>query len=68
MTEHDAFMTYFVPIYADKNDLLSIKEMNLAMKSVSEPPLTREEINFLQQRTTHHSFTWNQFIELLLLT
>ena len=68
MTEHDAFMTYFVPIYAKRNDLLSIKEMNLAMKSVSEPPLTREEIDFLQQRTTHQSFTWNQFIELLLLT
>lgn len=68
MTEHDAFMTYFVPIYADKNDLLSIKEMNLAMKSVSEPALTRKEIDFLQQRTTHQSFTWNQFIELLLLT
>lgn len=68
MTEHDAFMTYFVPIYAEQNDLLSIKEMNLAMSSVSEAPLSREEIDFLQQRTNHQSFTWNQFIELLLLT
>lgn len=68
MIEYDAFMTYFVPLYADKNDLLSIKEMNVAMKSVSEPPLTREEIDFLQTRTSHQSFTWNQFIELLLLT
>jgi Ca2+-binding EF-hand superfamily protein len=68
MTEHDAFMTYFVPIDADKNDLLSIEEMNIAMTSVSEPPLTREEIDLLQQRSSHQSFTWNQFIELLLLT
>lgn len=62
MTEHDDFMTYFVPIYVGKNDLLSIKEMNFAIKSVSEPSLTREEIDFLQQRTNHQSFTWNQFI------
>ena len=68
MMEYDAFTTYFVPIDADENDFLNIKEMNVAMKSVSEPPLTREEIDFLQQRTSHQSFTWNQFIELLLLT
>ena len=68
MPEHDAFMTYFGPIYANKNNLLSIKEMNIGMKSVSEPSLIREEIDFLQQRTNNRSFTWNQSIELLLLT
>lgn len=68
MKEYEAFMTYFVPIYADHNNLLSIKEMNVAMTSVDEPPLTKEEINFIQQRTGHQSFTWKQFIELLLLT
>ncbi len=68
MMEYDAFTTYFVPIDADENDFLSIQEMNVAMTSVSEPALTREEIDLLQQRTNSPSFTWNQFIELLLLT
>ncbi len=68
MIEYDAFTTYFVPIDADENDLISVEEMNVAMTSVSESPLTREEIDLLQQRTNSNSFTWNQFIELLLLT
>lgn len=67
-TEYETLMTYFAPIYACRNNLLSIKEMNVAMTSVSEPPLTREEIYFLHQRTSHQSFTWNQFVKLLLLT
>ena len=68
MMEYDAFTTYFVPIDADENDFISIEEMNVAMASVGETPLKRKEINLLQQRTNSHSFTWNQFIELLLLT
>ncbi len=68
MSKHDAFMTYFLPIDANKDDLISIQEMNNAMNSVGEAKLTREEIDFLQRRTNSHSFTWNQFIELLLLT
>ncbi|MGD1917927.1 MAG: urea transporter [Pleurocapsa sp.] len=68
MAKYDAFMTYFLPIDTDQNDLISILEMNVALASVNEPPLNREEVNYLQQRTGSHSFTWNQFIELLLLT
>lgn len=68
MSNYREFMTYFLPIDADKNDRLSIEEMNVAMKSVNEPKLTSEEISFLQQRTGDISFTWNRFIELLLLT
>lgn len=68
MANYQAFMTYFLPIDADKNDRLSIEEMNNAMNSVGEPKLSSEEIHFLQQRTRAKSFTWNQFIELLLLT
>ena len=68
MKEYDAFTTYFVPIDADENDFISIEEMNVAMTSVAESPLTREEIDLLQQRANSRSFTWNQFIELLLLT
>ena len=68
MAQHDAFMTYFLPIDANKDDLISIGEMNNAMKSVGEARLTREEIDFLQRRSNSESFTWNQFIELLLLT
>ena len=67
-TKYEAFTTYFIPIDADENDLLSIEEMNIAMTSVGESKLTREEINFLQQRTNNQLFTWNQFIEILLLT
>lgn len=68
MAKHDAFMTYFLPIDADGDDRISIDEMNSAMNSVGEPKLSPAEINFLQQRTNSQSFTWNQFIELLLLT
>ena len=68
ISKQDAFMTYFLPIDANKDDRISIEEMNSAMNSVGEAKLTREEINFLQQRTNSQSFTWNQFIELLLLT
>ena len=68
MAKYDAFMTYFLPIDTDQKDLISILEMNVALASVNEPPLNREEVNYLQQRTGSHSFTWNQFIELLLLT
>ena len=68
MIEYDAFTTYFVPIDADENDFISIEEMNVAMASIGESPLKRQEINLLQQRTNSPSFTWNQFIELLLLT
>ena len=68
MAKYEAFLTYFLPIDADENDLISIEEMNVAMTSVGEAKLTIEEINFLRKRTDNQSFTWNQFIELLLLT
>lgn len=68
MAKHDAFITYFLPIDADKDDRISIAEMNLAMGSVGEAKLTKAEINFLQQRSNSQAFTWNQFIELILLT
>lgn len=68
MARYDAFMTYFLPIDANKDDLISINEMNNAMNSVGEAKLTQSEIDFLQQRSNSQSFTWNQFIELLLLT
>ena len=68
MARYEEFTTYFLPIDADKDNAISIQEMNTAMNSVNEPPLTREEIDFLQQRTNSQSFSWNQFIELLLLT
>ena len=68
MMEYDAFMSYFLPTDAEENDRISIEEMNVAMTNVGELPLTREEINLLQQRTSSRSFTWHQFVELLLLT
>lgn len=68
MARYPAFMTYFLPIDVNKDDLISINEMNNAMNSVGEAKLTRAEIDFLQQRSNSQSFTWNQFIELLLLT
>lgn len=68
MAKYEEFKTYFLPIDADGDNLISIKEMNVAIASVGEPPLTTEEISFLQNVTGKQSFTWNQFIELLLLT
>jgi Ca2+-binding EF-hand superfamily protein len=68
MSRHDELVTYFLPIDANKDDLISADEMNIAMASVGEPPLTDEEISFVRERTTGQPLTWNQFIDVLLVT
>lgn len=67
MTEYKHFVTYFLPIDADEDETISTKEMNVAMASVGEPPLTNDEITFLSDRSNGQSLTWNRFIELLLV-
>ena len=68
MSRYAEFVTYFLPIDADQDDSISIKEMNIAMASVSEPPLTADEIAFLEARAGRQPLTWNRFIEVLLVT
>jgi len=68
MNKYEAFTTYFLPIDANKDNLISISEMNVAMNSVREKALSQEEVDFLQRQIGKQSLTWNQFIELLLLT
>ena len=68
MSRYAEFVTYFLPIDADQDDSISIKEMNIAMASVGEPPLTADEIAFLEARAGRQPLTWNRFIEVLLVT
>lgn len=67
MAEYDDFVTYFLPIDANEDDDISLREMNVAMASVSERPLSAKDIEFLQDRIDGQPLTWNRFIELLLV-
>jgi solute carrier family 14 (urea transporter) len=68
MLRYTEFVTYFLPIDNDQDDVISMKEMNTALASLREPPLSEEEITFLQKQTGGQPLTWNRFIEVLLLT
>jgi hypothetical protein len=41
--------------------------MNIVLASVNQPPLSGAEIDFLRQRTGVQGWTWNRFIEMILL-
>ncbi|WP_445243825.1 urea transporter [Microcoleus sp. MON1_C5] len=68
MSRYTEFVTYFLPIDVDADDAISMKEMNTALASLREPPLSKDEITFLQEHTGGQPLTWNRFIEVLLLT
>lgn len=68
MTNFHEFITYFLPLDADGDNAIGLDEMNIALKSVGEAPLKTNEIDFLQYRTGQRPMTWNQFIEVLLVT
>ncbi|MEG4276747.1 urea transporter [Microcoleus sp. MON1_C1] len=68
MSRYTEFVTYFLPIDVDADDAISMKEMNTALASLREPPLSKDEITFLQEQTGGQPLTWNRFIEVLLLT
>ncbi|MEM1170207.1 MAG: EF-hand domain-containing protein [Cyanobacteria bacterium P01_H01_bin.35] len=67
MSRFEEFSTYFIPIDADKNAVLDIREMNVVLASVDESPFSEEEIAFLYQKTREKDFTWERFIEVLLV-
>ncbi|MGD1806346.1 urea transporter [Dapis sp. BLCC M126] len=67
MSRFEEFSTYFIPIDADKNGVLDIREMNVVLASVDESPFSEEEIAFLYQKTREKDFTWERFIEVLLV-
>ncbi|MEG3436696.1 urea transporter [Pannus brasiliensis CCIBt3594] len=67
MSQYDRFANYFIPIDENHDDLISADEMNVAMASVGEPPLSKAERLFLRQRVGGTALTWNQFIETLLV-
>jgi hypothetical protein len=66
MSRYTEFVTYFLPIDVDADDTISMHEMNTALRSLREPPLSDDEITFLQEQTASQSLTWNRFIEVLL--
>ena len=66
MSRLDEFATYFIPIDRDGNGVLEVEEMNVVLASVDEPPLSSEEVTFLQQRIGGKDLTWETFLELLL--
>jgi solute carrier family 14 (urea transporter) len=68
MSKYTEFVTYFLPLDADEDESISIKEMNIALSSVGELPLSTDEIAFLRDRTEGQPLTWNRFIEVLLVT
>lgn len=67
MAEYDDFVTYFLPIDANEDDTICLREMNVAMASVGERPLSTEEVQFLQNQIGGLPLTWHRFIELLLV-
>jgi solute carrier family 14 (urea transporter) len=67
MARYDELFTYFLPIDVDRDDVLGPREMNTAMASVGEPPLTADELAVLARRTGGQPLTWNRFVELVLL-
>lgn len=68
MSKYTEFVTYFLPIDANQDDAISIDEIKVVMSSVGEPSLSADEVAFLQRRTSGQPMTWNQFIEVLLVT
>ncbi|MEB3338158.1 MAG: urea transporter [Leptolyngbyaceae bacterium] len=68
MANYPEFVTYFLPIDANEDDAISIDEMNVAIASVGELPLSKDEISFLQIRMGNQPLSWNRFIEMLLVT
>ncbi|AFZ18440.1 urea transporter [Allocoleopsis franciscana] len=68
MSRYTEFVTYFLSIDANEDNTISMQEMNTALASFREPPLSEEEIIFLQKQTGGQPLTWNHFIEVLLLT
>lgn len=68
MANYHDFVTYFLPIDANQDNEIDIKEMNRAFASVGQPQLTTSEADFLYRHTPETSMTWNRFIELLLVT
>ncbi|MBE9201783.1 MULTISPECIES: urea transporter [unclassified Nodularia (in: cyanobacteria)] len=67
MSKYTEFVTYFLPIDANEDDAIGIDEMNIAIASVGELPLSKDEIIYLQEKTEGQPLSWNQFIELLLV-
>ena len=63
----DEFYTYFLPIDANGDGVLAPQEMNVVLASVDEPPLTDAEISFLRQRLDGKDFTWERFLQLVLV-
>ena len=62
MSRYEKFMTYFWPINANGNKVISIEEINIAMSSVGEAPLSADAAAFLQAQTGGLPLTWRQFI------
>ena len=67
MSRYGALQSYFLPIDADGDGIMSTSEINVVLASVDEPELAPGEIEFIQRRINGEPLTWNRFIELLLI-
>ncbi|NEO09087.1 MULTISPECIES: urea transporter [unclassified Moorena] len=67
MSRLNEFATYFIPIDKNKNGVVELDEMNVVLASVDQPPLSEDEVTFLQQRIGGKELNWEGFIELLLV-
>ncbi len=52
---------------ANGDDAISLDEMNVAMSSVGEKSLTKEESEYLSKQFGEQPLTWSRFIEMLLV-
>lgn len=68
MVRYSRFTDYFIPIDANQDDRISKEEMNIALASVGEPPLSKSELLFIRNRMGDKPLTWNEFIQVLLVT
>jgi len=50
MSRYTEFVTYFLPIDVHADDTISMQEMNTALRSLREPPLSEEEITFYKSK------------------
>ncbi|MEG4984343.1 hypothetical protein QUB08_00975 [Microcoleus sp. BR0-C5] len=60
--------SHVLPLNADEDESISTQEMNTALSSLGEPPLSIDDIAFLRDHTGGQPLTWNRFIEVLLVT
>lgn len=67
ISKHKPLIDYFLPLDKCQNDFVSPQEINKAITNTNHVPLTKSQIKLLQKRTGENTWTWNQFILVILI-